>query len=222
MFRLGKRLRVWNAPYSLLSRSVTRVSSHTSRQEINRQVHTQDVFSHILFSFAPHLDLVLLTSVLDGLKDSPGATAAHFQPSNVAPIPPLDQDGCLESWRRKPEAACWAAAADITCRGCWLLSTSVSNSLLGPKDLNMFFSVKRLSLAFLTTFITFMSILQSRYLGFRKPEIWLRPHKESSENKTPGPLLDLKNMGLVYLPLSQINTSAFAVLEELQRGSILA
>lgn len=36
------------------------------------------------------------------------------------------------------------------------------------------------------------------------------------------PLQSLKNMGFVYLPWIQINTSAFAVLDKLQKGSILA
>lgn len=43
------------------------------------------------------LDLILLTGILNGLKDSPSAPSAHFQASNVAPIPPLDQNSCLES-----------------------------------------------------------------------------------------------------------------------------
>lgn len=70
-------------------------------------------FSSTLFSLAPYLDLVLLASVLDGLEDSPRATSAHFQPSNVAPVPLLDQDRCLESWGAEPEPA---AAEAPRCR----------------------------------------------------------------------------------------------------------
>ncbi|RLV96713.1 hypothetical protein DV515_00012561 [Chloebia gouldiae] len=40
---------------------------------------------HLLFSLAPYLDLILLAGILNGLKDSPGAAAAHFQPSHMAP-----------------------------------------------------------------------------------------------------------------------------------------
>lgn len=69
------------------------------------------VFSYLLCSLAPYLDLILLTGILNGLEDSPGAAASHFQPSHVAPIPLLDQDSCFESWGTRTEPICWAALA---------------------------------------------------------------------------------------------------------------
>lgn len=92
-------------------------ASSQKRVSLWHRNHPLMYFPTYSFSLAPYLDLILLASILNGLKNSPGATSAHFQPSNIAPIPLLDQDGCLESWGTKAEPACWAAvaAAELPC-----------------------------------------------------------------------------------------------------------
>lgn len=53
----------------------------------------------------PHLDLVLLPSILHGLEDAPGALPPHLQACHVAPVPSLDQGRCLEGCDMDGEAS---------------------------------------------------------------------------------------------------------------------
>lgn len=47
--------------------------------------------------FNIYLQLILLSSVFNRLKDVPGVSAPHLQTGHVTPVPLLDKNSCLHS-----------------------------------------------------------------------------------------------------------------------------